>query len=97
VGSEEIYPKVGELPLLARLTGAPFVPVTPTFPLLGPLGALPLPSKWIIEFGDPVPMDDYPDDAAEDAMLVFDLADRVRDTVQQMLYRNLNLRRGAFF
>jgi hypothetical protein len=42
-------------------------------------------------------MDAYPDDAAEDAMLVFDLSDEIRDTIQQMLYRNLNARRGAFF
>ena len=53
VGSEEIYPKIGES-WLAKLTGAPFVPVTPTFPLLGPLGAVPLPSKWRIEFCDPI-------------------------------------------
>ena len=36
VGSEEIYPKLGEAPLLARLTGAPFFPLTPLFPWLGP-------------------------------------------------------------
>jgi 1-acyl-sn-glycerol-3-phosphate acyltransferase len=97
VGAEEAYPMIGNAKLLAKAFGYPYFPITPTFPWLGPLGALPLPSKWIIEFGDPVPMDDYPDDAAEDAMLVFDLADRIRDTIQQMLYRNLNLRRGAFF
>ena len=97
VGAEEAYPMIANAKLLAKALGYPYFPITPTFPLLGPLGALPLPSKWIIEFGDPVAMDDYPDDAAEDAMLVFDLADRVRDTIQQMLYRNLKLRRGAFF
>jgi 1-acyl-sn-glycerol-3-phosphate acyltransferase len=97
VGAEEAYPMIGNARLLAKALGYPYFPITPTFPLLGPLGALPLPSKWVIEFGDPVPMDDYPDDAAEDAMLVFDLADRVRDTIQQMLYRNLTLRGGAFF
>ena len=97
VGAEEAYPMIGNAKLLAKALGYPYFPITPTFPWLGPLGALPLPSKWIIEFGEPVPMDDYPDDAAEDAMLVFDLADRIRDTIQQMLYRNLNLRRGTFF
>jgi hypothetical protein len=70
--------------------------VTPTFPLLGPLGLLPLPSKWVIEFGEPIAMDDYPDDAADDAMLVFDLVDSVRDRIQQMLYNNLQLRGGTF-
>jgi 1-acyl-sn-glycerol-3-phosphate acyltransferase len=97
VGAEEAYPMIGNATLLARMLGLPYFPITPTFPLLGPLGILPLPSRWFIEFGHPIPTDDYPEDAADDAMLVFDLADRVRDTIQQMLYRNLNARGGAFF
>jgi 1-acyl-sn-glycerol-3-phosphate acyltransferase len=97
VGAEEAFPMIANAKFLARALGYPYFPITPTFPLLGPLGLLPLPSKWIIEFGDPIPMDDYPEDASEDAMLVFDLADRVRDTIQQMLYKNLNMRRGTFF
>jgi 1-acyl-sn-glycerol-3-phosphate acyltransferase len=97
VGAEEAYPMIGNATLLARMLGLPYFPITPTFPLLGPLGLLPLPSRWFIEFGHPIPTDDYPEDAGDDAMLVFDLADRVRDTIQQMLYRNLNARGGAFF
>ena len=54
VGSEEIHPKLAEAPLLARLAGTPFFPITPTFPLLGPLGAVPLPSRWRIEFCEPI-------------------------------------------
>jgi 1-acyl-sn-glycerol-3-phosphate acyltransferase len=96
VGAEEAFPMIANVKLLARALGFPYFPITPTFPLLGPLGLLPLPSRWLIEFGDPIPMDDYPDDAAEDAMLVFDLSDRIRDTVQQMLYRNLALRGRPF-
>jgi len=96
VGSEEIYPKIGELPWLAKLTGAPFVPVTPTFPLLGPLGAVPLPSKWRIEFCDPIDTSEYGPDAAEDRALVFELSERVRDTIQQTLYANLVKRGSAF-
>lgn len=97
VGAEEAFPMIGNAKWLAKALGMPYFPITPTFPLLGPLGLLPLPSRWVIEFGPPIPMDDYPDDAAEDAMLVFDLADRVRDTIQQMLYRNLQKRGGVFF
>ena len=41
VGSEEIYPKIADSRPLARATGAPFVPITPTFPWLGPLGLVP--------------------------------------------------------
>jgi 1-acyl-sn-glycerol-3-phosphate acyltransferase len=96
VGSEEIYPKIGELPLLAKAAGAPFFPVTPTFPLLGPLGAVPLPSKWRIEFCDPIEVADYGPDAAEDRALVFELSERVRDTIQQKLYENLVKRGSAF-
>ena len=97
VGAEEAYPMIANAKWLAKALGFPYFPITPTWPLLGPLGALPLPSRWAIEFGEPIPMDDYPEDAAEDAMLVFDLSDRIRDTIQQMLYRNLSKRGGAFF
>ncbi|HST49420.1 lysophospholipid acyltransferase family protein, partial [Jatrophihabitans sp.] len=42
VGAEEIYPLLGNIRPLARALGLPYFPVTPTFPLLGPLGAVPL-------------------------------------------------------
>lgn len=96
VGAEEAFPMIANAKWLAKVLGMPYFPITPTFPLLGPLGLLPLPSKWLIEFGEPIPMDDYPEDAADDAMLVFDLADRVRDTIQQMLYKTLAQRGSAF-
>ena len=97
VGAEEAFPMVANARLLAKALGFPYFPITLQFPLLGPLGLLPLPSKWIIEFGEPIPMDGYDPDAADDAMLVFDLSDRIRDTIQQMLYKNLGTRGGAFF
>jgi hypothetical protein len=70
--------------------------LTPTFPWLGPLGLVPLPSKWIIEFGRPIPTDGFPDGAADDPALVFDLADQVREVIQQTLYRLLMQRRSVF-
>jgi len=97
VGSEEIYPMLTDLAPLARLLGLPYFPVTPTFPWLGPLGAIPLPSKWIIEFGAPVPTDDLTPSDADDPLVVGDLADQVRATVQQMLYRLVDERGLAFF
>jgi 1-acyl-sn-glycerol-3-phosphate acyltransferase len=97
VGSEEIYPKIGELPLLARLIGAPYFPVTPIFPWLGPLGAIPLPSRWRIEFCEPIDTAAYGPEAAEDRALVFELSERVRDTIQQKVYENLIERGPAFF
>src|SRR3989442_628476 len=78
------------------VTGLPYFPVTPFFPWLGPFGMIPLPSQWIIQFGEPIPTDGYPVDAWQDSMLIFDLTDRVRDTIQQMLHRNLT-RRGSVF
>jgi len=97
VGAEEIFPIVGDVPALARLLGLPYVPITPFFPLLGPLGAIPLPSKWLIEFGPPLTTAEYGPNAAEDPMLVFDLTDRVRQTIQQTLYSLLVQRRSIFF
>jgi 1-acyl-sn-glycerol-3-phosphate acyltransferase len=96
VGSEEIYPKLADVPPLARLIGAPFFPVTPTFPWLGPFGAIPLPSRWRIEFCPPIETASYGPEAAGDRRLVLELTERVRDTVQQALYANL-VRRGPAF
>jgi 1-acyl-sn-glycerol-3-phosphate acyltransferase len=96
VGSEEIYPKLADVPALARAIGAPFFPVTPTFPWLGPLGVVPLPSKWRIEFCEPIETAHYGPDAAADRGLVLELTEQVRDTVQQALYANL-VRRGSAF
>jgi 1-acyl-sn-glycerol-3-phosphate acyltransferase len=96
VGSEEIYPKIGDLPSLARLLGLPYLPITPFFPLLGPLGLVPLPSKWLIEFGEPIRTDDHDPAAADDPMLVFNLTDQIREVIQRMLDQ-LRLRRGHAF
>jgi 1-acyl-sn-glycerol-3-phosphate acyltransferase len=97
VGAEEIYPMIGNLKTVARLVGAPYAPLTPTWPLLGPLGLIPLPSKWIIEFGSPVETSDLGPASADDPMLVFDLTDQVRETIQQTLYSLLMQRRSVFF
>jgi 1-acyl-sn-glycerol-3-phosphate acyltransferase len=97
VGAEEIYPIIGNAKTLARLLGLPYFPITPTFPLLGPLGVIPLPSKWIIEFGEPIRTDVYDGHAADDPMLVFNLTDQVRETIQHTLYKLLMQRRSVFF
>ncbi len=97
VGAEEIYPMLGNLKTIARIVGLPYLPVTPTFPLLGPLGLVPLPSKWIIEFGEPVETASYGSAAADDPMTVFNLTDQVRETIQGTLYKLLMQRRSVFF
>jgi 1-acyl-sn-glycerol-3-phosphate acyltransferase len=96
VGSEEIYPKLGESRTLARATGAPFVPLTPTFPWFGLLGLIPLPSRWRIEFCEPIELSEYLPEAADDPRVVFDLSEEVRDRIQSKLYENL-IKRGSAF
>ncbi|WP_232425769.1 lysophospholipid acyltransferase family protein [Mycobacterium sp. JS623] len=96
VGSEEIYPMIADVKLLARLFGLPYFPVTPLFPLAGPVGMVPLPSKWHIQFGEPIDTTDYDESAAEDPMITFELTDQVRETIQQTLYQLLANRRNMF-
>ena len=96
VGSEEIYPLLSRAPTLARALGLPYFPITPLFPWLGPLGAVPLPSKWIISVGEAIATDELPPGAAEDPMMVFNVTDQVRETIQHTLYALLMQRRGVF-
>ena len=95
VGAEEIYPKLGNIKPLARLLGAPYFPITPTFPWLGPLGLVPLPSKWLIHFGEPIDTTPWADQA-DDPAVVFNLADQVRETIQGMLHELLLRRPDPF-
>ena len=97
IGSEEIYPMLADVKLLARLFGLPYFPITPQFPFGGLAGVVPLPSKWRIAFGDPIYTDDYAASDAEDPMVTFELTDQVRETIQQTLYRLLAGRRNVFF
>ena len=96
VGAEEIFPLIGNIPALARLLGIPYVPITPLFPWLGPLGLVPLPSKWLMEFGEPIRTDDYEPSAADDPMLVFNVTDQVRETIQHSLYALLGQRESVW-
>ncbi|TMD55245.1 MAG: acyltransferase family protein [Chloroflexi bacterium] len=97
VGSEEIYPMIADLGPIAELFGLPYFPVTPTFPLLGPLGMVPLPSKWRIQFHEPVRTDLCEPGDAEDQRMVMTLNDHVMETIQGGIVENLKLRKGVFF
>jgi 1-acyl-sn-glycerol-3-phosphate acyltransferase len=96
VGSEEIYPMLADIRPLAALFGMPYFPVTPTWPLLGPLGLVPLPSKWRIRFHEPIDTSRFGPGAADDPSLVMRVSDQVRDTIQAGLVDELMLRRTVF-
>ncbi len=96
VGAEEIFPMIGNAKPLARLLGLPYFPITPLFPWLGPVGAIPLPSQWIIEFCPPVPTGDYPAGAEDDPAMIAELTAAVRDTIQRKLDELLVERGPAF-
>jgi 1-acyl-sn-glycerol-3-phosphate acyltransferase len=95
VGAEETYICLAKSRTLARLTGVPHFPITPTFPWLGPLGLVPLPTKWYLDFGEPIATGHYGTGAAYDPMLISQLRDRVRDTVQEMVQVRLAQRRSV--
>jgi 1-acyl-sn-glycerol-3-phosphate acyltransferase len=99
VGAEEIYPMIGNSEALAKVLRLPYFPVTPLFPWLGLLGAVPLPSNWIIEFCPPLSTcdllsEDCRDDPDEE--LVVRLADEVRDIIQAKV-DELVVERGPAF
>lgn len=98
VGAEEAYPLLYKIRGLARSTGIPFLPVTPTFPLLGPLGLLPLPSKWVIQVGGPIYIhESFGSRDWDNRVLVNRVAEQVRATIQSMVDDSLAQRRSAFF
>ena len=96
VGSEEIYPMIGDLGPVAKVFGLPYFPVTPFWPWLGPLGMIPLPSKWRIQFHPAIDVSHLPASAANDQHVVMALADEVKGIIQRGIYDNLKLRRGVF-
>ena len=96
VGAEEIYPMIGNSEPVARLLKLPYFPVTPLFPWLGPVGAIPLPSNWIIEFCKPVLTEDIRADWQHHPGTVSCLADEVKETIQLKLDELLVDRGPAF-
>lgn len=102
VGAEEASPMLGKVTWFAKNIGIPWIPVTPTFPWLGPAGLLPLPSKWFVQFGTPIDLGKaHGPAAAEDRLLVNKLAEQIRMQIQSMVDGLLGQRRSpvlsAFF
>jgi 1-acyl-sn-glycerol-3-phosphate acyltransferase len=97
VGGEETNPMLSRVEYLTKAIGIPYLPVTPTFPWLGPVGLLPAPTKWKIFFGEPIDFEGYGPEAADDEILVGRLTEQIRSTIQRMLDRGLSERRSVWF
>jgi len=97
VGSEEIHPNLAQANFIGRPFGLPYFPLTPTFPWLGLLGMIPLPTKWSIDFGEPLDLSRYPRDAADDPILVNRLSEQVRQQIQTIIDGRLARRRSIWF
>jgi 1-acyl-sn-glycerol-3-phosphate acyltransferase len=93
VGAEEIHPVVGKLTSLAEPLGIPYIPITPTFPWLGPLGLLPVPTKWTIQIGPPVP----PPAPGDDDAGIIQSGEQVRSAIDTMIADLLAQRRSIIF
>lgn len=94
VGGEEQFPAIWDFESLAKLLGMPAFPVSPTFPLLGPLGAMPLPVKYHLHFGEPLTFEGSSDD--EDR-IIRGKVERVRSSLRQLIHQGLDERQGVFW
>ncbi|MBW2413404.1 MAG: acyltransferase family protein [Deltaproteobacteria bacterium] len=95
VGAEEVHPILFQSSFAERLLGVP-LPVTPTFPWLGPLGLVPLPSRWRIRFGAPIRFADVPPECAADPLYVNRTREIVRGTVRTLLEQEVRGRSSVF-
>jgi hypothetical protein len=83
---------------MKRLTGLIYFPITPTFPHGGVPGMLGfLPAKFLIRFLEPIPTDQWGEDAWEDRGLVQTVAEEVRARIQDELHDMLSKRRSVWF
>ena len=92
VGAEEIHPVIGKITRLAEPLGLPYIPITPTFPWLGPLGLLPVPTKWTIQIGPPISQPVLGDSSGMAAV-----AEQVRSAIDGMIADLLVQRRSILF
>jgi 1-acyl-sn-glycerol-3-phosphate acyltransferase len=93
VGSDDQQPGLANLTGVGRMLGLPAFPITVSFPLLGPLGILPLPVKYRMYFGEPL---HFEGDAADDDDAIQEKVDVVKDAIEGMLARGVRERKGIF-
>ena len=97
IGPEEIHPMLARETFFAKMLGVPYIPITPTFPWLGPAGLIPLPSKWFIHILPPIDLSQYGPDAEKDRVLVYRLAQQVKNQIQEVIVEQLKNRRSIWF
>jgi 1-acyl-sn-glycerol-3-phosphate acyltransferase len=95
VGADDQAPVLWDVQPLAKLLRLPFFPITPTFPLFGPLGLLPYPVRYEIAYGEPFRFyEEFPPEALEDPHSVRYMAERVRRRIQEMVDQRVLDRRA---
>jgi 1-acyl-sn-glycerol-3-phosphate acyltransferase len=97
VGAEETHPVLAKLTRLAAPLGLPYIPITPTFPLLGPLGLLPVPTKWSIKIGPPIVFPSAGIDGEGSKEENLEMAEMVRSKLDHMIAELLSARRSVLF
>jgi 1-acyl-sn-glycerol-3-phosphate acyltransferase len=86
LGSDDQAPILFDLKPVARWLGLPTLPITPTFPWLGPLGLVPYPVRYRIVYGEPMRFHErFAAHAADDPAVVRALAGQVRRAVQGLI------------
>jgi len=96
IGPEEIHPMILRETFFASMLGVPYIPITPTFPWLGPLGLIPLPSKWSIHIMPAIDFSSYGPGAEKDRVLVAKMSKRVKDMIQDTIVDRLKDRRSIW-
>jgi 1-acyl-sn-glycerol-3-phosphate acyltransferase len=94
VGGEEQAPSFHDLKLLAHTLGFPYFPITPFFPWFGPVGGIPLPTKYRIEFGTPIELDGDGDESDE---VIARHVDLLRGKLSSLLGGLLHERKHIFW
>jgi 1-acyl-sn-glycerol-3-phosphate acyltransferase len=95
VGSEEAAPAIARTGWLAEVLRLPLLAAQPAF-RVAPAGLVPLPSRWSLRFGEPIPTASFGAGAAEATDVVADLAEQTRASLQAMLDEDVAARRSIF-
>jgi 1-acyl-sn-glycerol-3-phosphate acyltransferase len=95
VGSEETSAPFARPGWLAERLGIPFLGSSTALPL-APLAILPLPSRWSLRFGDPIPLGPRDPSAADDQARVLTVTERTRASLQQLLDEDVAARRSVY-